>query len=200
MRHRLSRGNERGERDERLGREQEPGHRGQPEARNEQPDAGERQEAREGHDAGEERLLPAPDEVLYAEPPAQCPEGHEPGHDLPDGFVHSESLWLVEGETCLGRASLRHTLNERLREFGGHIGYEIRPSARRQGHGRTILRLTLQRARALGLERVLVTCDTDNLGSRGVIEGNGGVLEGEFMLADHPKPLRRYWITPGAQD
>ncbi len=120
---------------------------------------------------------------------------YEPGNKLPDGFVHSEPLWLVEGETYLGRASLRHTLNARLREFGGHIGYEIRPSARRQGHGRTILRLTLGRALELGLERVLVTCDTDNLGSRGVIEDNGGVLEGEFVLDYHPKPVRRYWIT-----
>lgn len=120
---------------------------------------------------------------------------YEPGHELPEGFVHSESLWLVEGETYLGRASLRHTLNASLREFGGHIGYEVRPSARRQGHGKTILRLTLGRARELGLKRVLISCDTDNLGSRGVIEGNGGVLEGEFVLDYHPKPLRRYWIT-----
>lgn len=120
---------------------------------------------------------------------------YEPGNELPDGFVHSEALWLVEGDEYLGRASLRHTLNAHLREFGGHIGYEMRPSARRQGHGKTILRLTLERARELGLERVLVTCDTDNLGSRRVIEGNGGVLEGEFVLDYHPKPIRRYWIT-----
>lgn len=120
---------------------------------------------------------------------------YEPGNELPEGFVHSEALWLVDGDEYLGRASLRHTLNAHLREFGGHIGYEMRPSARRQGHGKTILRLTLERARELGLERVLVTCDTDNLGSRGVIEGNGGVLEGEFVLDHHPKPLRRYWIT-----
>lgn len=120
---------------------------------------------------------------------------YEPGHELPEGFVHSEALWLVEGDAYLGRASLRHTLNDHLREFGGHIGYEVRPSARRQGHGSTILRLTLERARALGLERVMISCDTDNLGSRGVIEGNGGVLEGEFVLDFHPKPIQRYWIT-----
>ncbi len=120
---------------------------------------------------------------------------YEPGNELPEGFVHSEYLWLVDGDEYLGRASLRHTLTKRLREFGGHIGYEVRPSARRQGHGKLLLRLTLERARELGLERVLITCDTDNLGSRGVIEGNGGVLEGEFVLDFHPKPLRRYWIT-----
>ncbi len=120
---------------------------------------------------------------------------YEPGNELPDGYVHSEALWLVDGGEYLGRASLRHTLNASLREFGGHIGYEMRPSARRQGHGKTILRLMLGRARELGLDRVMITCDTDNLGSRGVIEGNGGVLEGEFTLDYHPKAIRRYWIT-----
>ncbi|OLV19338.1 GNAT family N-acetyltransferase [Deinococcus marmoris] len=119
----------------------------------------------------------------------------EPPAELPEGWVHASEFWLIEGDAYLGRSSLRHTLTPRLREFGGHIGYEIRPSAQRQGHGKTLLRLTLERARGLGLDRVLITCDTDNLGSRGVIEGNGGVLEGEFVLDSHPKPTRRYWIA-----
>ncbi|WP_104991351.1 GNAT family N-acetyltransferase [Deinococcus sp. NW-56] len=119
----------------------------------------------------------------------------EPGRELPEGFVHSEYRWLVEGDGYLGRVSIRHTLNQRLREFGGHIGYEVRPSARRQGRATLALRLALERARELGLERVLVTCDVDNLGSRRVIEANGGVLEYEGRVPDHPSPLRRYWIT-----
>lgn len=124
---------------------------------------------------------------------------YEPGNTLPAGYVHSEALWLVQGDTYLGRVSLRHTLNERLREFGGHIGYEIRPSARRQGHATLALRLALVRARELGIERALVSCDVDNLGSRAVIEANGGELEGEFTVPDHDKPIRRYWVpTPAA--
>ncbi|GGK12494.1 GNAT family N-acetyltransferase [Deinococcus malanensis] len=119
---------------------------------------------------------------------------YEPGRPLPEGFVHSEARWLVEGQTYLGRVSLRHTLNERLRELGGHIGYKIWPSAWRQGHGTLILGLTLNRARELGLDRVLVTCDVDNHGSRGVIEANGGELEGGFQLDTYEKPIRRYWI------
>ncbi|WP_216321470.1 GNAT family N-acetyltransferase [Deinococcus aestuarii] len=118
----------------------------------------------------------------------------EPPNVPPEGFVNSEVLWLVEGETYLGRLSIRHRLGGRLREFGGHIGYEVRPSARRQGHATLMLRLALDRARELGLTRVLVTCDADNLASRRVIEANGGALEGEFVLDFHDKPIRRYWI------
>lgn len=119
----------------------------------------------------------------------------EPPAGLPEGYVHSKYRWLVEGDTYLGRVSLRHTLNDRLREFGGHIGYEIRPSARGQGHGTLILKLALDRARELDLTRVLLTCDVDNLASRGVIGANGGELAGEFEVPQyHGKPIRRYWI------
>ncbi|MDV6374137.1 GNAT family N-acetyltransferase [Deinococcus arenicola] len=119
----------------------------------------------------------------------------EPPAGLPEGWVHSSEFWLVDGDTYLGRADLRHSLTPGMREFGGHIGYEVWPSARRQGYGKMLLRLTLERAQELGIERVLITCDAENLGSRGVIEGNGGVLEGEFRLDLHPRPFRRYWIT-----
>ncbi|MFC4427671.1 GNAT family N-acetyltransferase [Deinococcus navajonensis] len=120
---------------------------------------------------------------------------YEPGNVLPEGFVHSEYRWLVDGQEYLGRVSIRYSLNRRLRESGGHIGYEIRPSARRRGYGTLILRLALERARELDLGPVLVTCDVDNFGSRGVIEANGGVLEGEFSVPEfHDKPIRRYWI------
>ncbi|MFB9993849.1 GNAT family N-acetyltransferase [Deinococcus oregonensis] len=120
---------------------------------------------------------------------------YEPGKELPEGFVHSEYRWLVDGSHYLGRVSLRYSLNERLREFGGHIGYEIRPSARRQGNGTLALKLALERARELGIERVLVTCDADNVGSRRVIEANNGELEGEFQLECYDRPIRRYWIA-----
>lgn len=119
----------------------------------------------------------------------------EPGRELPPGYVHAEARWLVDGDTYLGRVSIRHTLNDRLREFGGHIGYEVRPSARRRGYATLALRLALERARELGLSRVLLTCDVDNLASRRVIEANGGELEGEFRLDFYEKPIRRYWMS-----
>ncbi len=95
----------------------------------------------------------------------------------PADFVPMTTLWWAEGETFLGRISIRHRLNERLREIGGHIGYDVRPSARRRGHATAMLAATLPRAAALGIERALITCDIGNVGSRKAIERNGGVLE-----------------------
>ncbi len=113
---------------------------------------------------------------------------------LPPGLVPETVLWLVDGAEFIGRISIRHELNESLRTIGGHIGYAIRPSRRRQGWGTTILRLALPETRALGLRRVLVTCDADNIGSRKIIEANGGRLENEITLPGEPTPKRRYWI------
>jgi predicted acetyltransferase len=118
----------------------------------------------------------------------------DPVH-LEPGKVLDSEFWLVDDLEFIGRVALRHELHERLRLHGGHIGYEIRPSQQRQGFGNLILKLALQKARAIGLERVLLTCDVDNLGSRRVIESNGGELEGEFQLDFYDKPIRRYWIN-----
>jgi predicted acetyltransferase len=86
----------------------------------------------------------------------------------------------VEGSAYLGRISLRHRLTKRLLEVGGHIGYDVRPSARRQGHATAMLRAVLPLARAMGIDPALLTCDIDNVGSRRVIEANGGVFENEL--------------------
>jgi len=100
--------------------------------------------------------------------------------------------WLVEGDEFIGVTSVRHELTESLRKVGGHIGYAIRPLKRRMGYGRLILELALEKAKELGLRRVLVTCDADNIASRKIIESNGGVLEDEIE-ADGVRKLR-YWI------
>ena len=95
----------------------------------------------------------------------------------PDGRVPQTTLWWVSGNEYLGRISIRHRLTASLREIGGHIGYDIRPSARQRGHATAMLAAALPVARALGIDRALLTCDEDNLASRKVIEANGGVLE-----------------------
>lgn len=111
------------------------------------------------------------------------------------GRVPCSTFWLVDGEDFIGRVSLRHTLNDWLLQFGGHIGYGIRPSQRRQGYGTEGLRRVLPHAKALGLTRVLVTCDADNVGSRKIIEANGGVFENEIPQGGKAAPKRRYWIA-----
>jgi predicted acetyltransferase len=119
--------------------------------------------------------------------------------NLKPGIVPSSAYWLLRHDgddvTILGVSALRHALTPALEEAGGHIGYSIRPSERRRGYGTRILALTLQYARALGLERVLVTCDTDNIGSARVIEKNGGVLASEGYSALVEARISRYWIT-----
>lgn len=97
-----------------------------------------------------------------------------------EGFVRCTNLWWVEGEEYLARIAVRHTLgNEFLREVGGHIGYDVRRSARRRGHASAMLSAALPVARDLGIDPALVTCDLDNEASRRTIVANGGAPDGE---------------------
>ena len=104
------------------------------------------------------------------------------------GYVPCTYLWIVEDDTFLGSLAIRHELNDFLLNEGGHIGYSVRPSARRRGHAAKALAGALPIARELGLPRVLLTCDEDNAGSRATIEKNGGIYE------DTRKGKRRYWV------
>ncbi|GAA4679446.1 GNAT family N-acetyltransferase [Streptomyces chumphonensis] len=106
----------------------------------------------------------------------------------PPGHVPSTTWWWVDGEVYLGRLALRHALNQRLLEWGGHIGYDVRPSARRRGHATAMLRAALPHAAELGIDPVLITCDHDNVASRRVIERCGGVFE------DRRAEKLRYWV------
>lgn len=106
----------------------------------------------------------------------------------PPGRVQSTTYWYVHGDEFLGRLSIRHHLNDALRRLGGHIGYDVRPSARRRGHATAMLRTALPIAADLGIDRALLTCDPANTASRRVIEANGGVPE------DGTGPHLRYWL------
>jgi predicted acetyltransferase len=110
------------------------------------------------------------------------------------GRVPYSYFWLIDGNDYIGRLILRYGLNEHLLHIGGHIGYEIRPSRRRQGYGKLILKYGLERAKDSGLERVLLTCDEDNLGSRRIIESHGGMLENIIKVEQWPAKVCRYWI------
>jgi putative hydrolase of the HAD superfamily len=114
--------------------------------------------------------------------------------NLPPGQVPSTFLLAFTGRRIVGRVAIRHTLNDSLLRVGGHIGYVVVPEFRRRGHATAILRLALQVAgERLGIGRVLVTCDDDNVGSIRTIENNRGVLENTVRGPDG-QPKRRYWI------
>jgi predicted acetyltransferase len=117
------------------------------------------------------------------------------GTELSPGIVPMNTLWLVrEGVTILGEVHLRHHLTPALEVEGGHIGYLIRPLERRKSYGTLQLKLALEKARLLGLQRVLLTCDADNTGSFRIIEKNGGVMTGKAVSPYSGKPILRYWI------
>jgi predicted acetyltransferase len=89
-------------------------------------------------------------------------------------FVPMTTLWWVHGDEVLGRLAIRHRLTPALETAGGHIGYDVRPSARRQGHATAMLHAALPIAHALGINPALLTCETTNTASRRVIEANDG--------------------------
>jgi predicted acetyltransferase len=122
-------------------------------------------------------------------------EASSRGEGIPADFVANTTFWLVDGRgEVVAVSNLRHALTDKLRVEGGHIGYGVRPSARRRGHATEILRRTLGRARALGIEQALVTCAKDNSGSRATILRCGGRLHSEGFVEARGEVVQRYWI------
>ncbi len=97
-------------------------------------------------------------------------------------------LWYVEADRYIGTVMIRHELTPELLRDGGNIGYHVVPGERRRGHATAMLASARGFCKDLGLTKVLVTCDRDNLGSRRVIEANAGVLD--LVSGD----VLRYWI------
>jgi predicted acetyltransferase len=110
------------------------------------------------------------------------------------GFVPATTYFAVFESRIVGTISIRHKLNDKLLNYGGHIGYAVRPSDRRKGYATKMLALALVKCRELGIGRVLVTCDKQNVGSARTIIKNGGVLEDERSREDGGI-TQRYWIT-----
>jgi predicted acetyltransferase len=111
----------------------------------------------------------------------------------PPERVHATYWWITQDDEVLGAISLRHELNDFLMRAGGHIGYGVRPSARRRGLATWALGQVLPHAVRLGLPRVLITCEDTNVGSARTIERRGGVFED--VRETELGRTRRYWIT-----
>jgi len=111
-----------------------------------------------------------------------------------DGLVPDSTFFCLDEERniMVGAVNIRHYLNEHLLAHGGHIGDGIRPSERRKGYATQMIKLALEECKKLGIQKVLMVCDKENIGSAKSIIKNGGVLENELL--ENGKIEQRYWI------
>jgi predicted acetyltransferase len=118
----------------------------------------------------------------------------EKGKNLPENWVPDSTYWLVnENKKVIGAVNIRHRLTDKLFNCGGHIGYGIRPSERRKGYATRLLYLSLEKSKELGLQKVLVVCDKNNIGSEKTILNNGGVPDSDYIEKDG-NIVKRFWI------
>jgi predicted acetyltransferase len=111
----------------------------------------------------------------------------------PKHLVPAVTYFLVdEIGKIIGAINIRMRLNDYLFNYGGHIGYGIRPTERKKGYASLMLSLALPIAKQIGMDKVLITCDKNNVGSAKTIIANGGILENEVM--EDEEIVQRYWI------
>ena len=115
---------------------------------------------------------------------------------VPEGKVQAtQFLGIRESDGKLvGMLQVRHYFNEYLEKYAGHIGYSVRPSERRKGYAKEMLRLALPYCKSIGLDRVLIACEPGNPASRRTILANGGVYECTVHEPGEDIDLERYWI------
>lgn len=115
---------------------------------------------------------------------------------LLEGLVVATQFICVRksDQKIVGMIQVRHSLNRYLKEYGGHIGYSVRPSERRKGYAKWMLKSVLPFCKEIGLNKVLITCLEDNEASRRTIISQGGVFERKTYIEDTDEILERYWI------
>lgn len=112
-----------------------------------------------------------------------------------EGLVPDSTFFCLDTDRNIfvGAVNIRHYLNDALLSNGGHIGDGVRPSERRKGYATEMIKLALEECKKLGINKVLMVCDKDNIGSARSIQKNGGVLENEVLVDGVLE--QRYWIT-----
>lgn len=112
-----------------------------------------------------------------------------------EGLVPATTYIAISSndDRLIGMIDIRHRLNDYLLNFGGHIGYSVRKSDRQKGYATEMLALALKECKKMGMKRILLTCDKDNIASAKTILSNGGILENEVEEGD--TITQRYWIN-----
>ncbi len=95
----------------------------------------------------------------------------------------------------VGCIELRHTLNQALEEIGGHVGYSVLPTERRKGYATLMLEMIIDKSKELGIDKLLLTCDIDNVGSNKTVVGCGGILAGGNPFSYKGEQIYKYWIN-----
>ncbi len=125
----------------------------------------------------------------------ECRDG-EDEKKIPANKVPQSIFWVVDGDSqAVGMVRVRHRLNERLLQYGGNIGYYIRPSERGKGYAKKALALALEKLRQIGAQRALLTVHPDNMASARVVLAAGGVQAGQGKDPVSGEIVNRYWIS-----
>ena len=111
-----------------------------------------------------------------------------------EALVPASVYWGIEDQRIVGIIQIRHMLNQFLRDTYGHIGYGVRPSERRKGYATKMLTVALDICCELGIEKVLISCDKDNIISAKTILRNGGLYDRDIIDNDGDV-VQQYWIT-----
>ena len=123
-------------------------------------------------------------------------EREDPKNVPKDLVPSTQFLFVRESDNRLvGMLQVRHCFNDYLEKYAGHIGYSVRPSERRKGYAKEMLKAALPFCREIGLNRVLITCIDGNIGSEKTILASGGVYESTVYEPNDNVDLKRFWIT-----
>lgn len=95
----------------------------------------------------------------------------------------------------IGLINIRYDLNEWMLKYGGNIGYSIRPTERRKGYNKINLFLAIEKCQEMGLKKVLLITDNDNVASIKTIESLGGVLNNKIKNEEGSGLISRYYIN-----
>jgi predicted acetyltransferase len=125
----------------------------------------------------------------------ECRDGEDPAK-VPPEFVPQSIYWVInDAGKVIAIVRVRHRLNERLLQYGGHVGYYVRPSKRGKGYGKEALRLALEPLRQLKVPRALLTVNPANTHSIRVVLANGGVEDSQGVDPISKEVVNRYWIA-----